>query len=178
MFLYYVEGDPSKSKAPDIMIIKGVSKHWRRTFKTWVERAMPCVIIEIVSDRTIDEDQGEKRALYERLGVTEYFLFDPEGKYMNPPLQGFRLRGKKYVALRRNADGRLSSKEIGMDLRIEDRYKLRLIDPATGKPFLLRSERTQEAERRTEQAAQRIAALEAELARLRSEHTQRKGKKS
>src|SRR4051794_9653858 len=31
MFLYYVKGDPKKVKAPDVMVIKDVPKHKRRT---------------------------------------------------------------------------------------------------------------------------------------------------
>src|SRR5271154_5945563 len=42
LFLYYVEGDPSKNTAPDAMVVKEVGKHNRRTFKTWLEQAVPC----------------------------------------------------------------------------------------------------------------------------------------
>src|SRR4051794_20863235 len=52
MFLYYREGDPRACKAPDVMVIKGVNPRWRRTFKTWVEKALPSTIIEIASERT------------------------------------------------------------------------------------------------------------------------------
>src|SRR4051794_15121679 len=60
MFLYYGEGDPRAVKAPDVMVIKGVAKHIRRTFKVWEENATPCVIFEITSASTLDEDEGPK----------------------------------------------------------------------------------------------------------------------
>src|SRR5262245_32188391 len=42
MFLYYVEGDPSKSVAPDLFVTLGVpSDPTRRTFKVWEERKAP-----------------------------------------------------------------------------------------------------------------------------------------
>src|SRR5262249_32185621 len=126
MFLYYREGDPSASKAPDVMVIKGVSKHFRRSFKTWVENAMPSVIFEIASEKTWKDDRDGKRTLYESLGVVEYFVFDPEAVYLDPPLRGFRLKGKKYVPLVAAADGSLASKGLGLRLRREE-HMLRLL---------------------------------------------------
>src|SRR5208283_6129812 len=157
-FLYYVKGDRNASKAPDAMVVKGVAKHFRRSFRTWVEKAMPCVIIELASGKTWQEDLGPKRALYARLGVAEYFVFDPEAAYLNPALQGFRLKGKKYVPLVAAVDESLTSKELGLRLLAED-HMLRLIDARTGQPILTRQERA-------EQEKQRADALEAELKRL------------
>jgi len=204
LFLYYRQGDPSASKAPDVMVVKGVTKHFRRTFRTWVEKAVPCAIVEIASEKTWAEDLGSKRDLYERLGVAEYFVFDPERLYLDPPLQGFRLRGKKYVPLVAAADGSLPSKELGLLLQPEN-HMVRLRDVRTGEPVLTRLERAQQAERRAEQERaatererlraeqeraatererlraeqekQRADALEAELARLRAAQSRAKGKK-
>ena len=88
LFLYYREGDPRACKAPDVMVVPGVAKRWRRTFQTWVEKAVPSVIVEITSENTWPDDLGEKRALYELLGVREYFVFDPEA-----PIWSRRCRG-------------------------------------------------------------------------------------
>jgi len=169
LFFYYVKGDPRASTAPDAMVVKGVAKHFRRTFKTWIEKAMPRVVFEICSRKTWKRDLGERRLLYERLRVLEYFVFDPETRYVKPPLRGFRLRGEKYQALATAADGSLTSKELGLRLGAEG-HMVRLIDVRTGKPILTRQERAERAE-------QRAQALEAELARLRSEQGKRRGKK-
>jgi len=78
IFLYYEEGHPESRRSPDVMVVKGVDgTYQRRSFKTWEERAVPSFILEITSDETAEEDLGPKRELYERLGVREYFLFDP-----------------------------------------------------------------------------------------------------
>ena len=53
MFWYYQEGNPRANKSPDIMVIKGVGNHERRSFKSWVENALPCVIFEISSASTM-----------------------------------------------------------------------------------------------------------------------------
>jgi Uma2 family endonuclease len=85
MFLYYEEGKPKSRKAPDVMVVKGVpSAPERRSFKVWVEHAVPCFILEVTSKETADEDQEGKRQLYQRLGVRDYFLFDPPGRLQSP----------------------------------------------------------------------------------------------
>ena len=133
MFFYYEQGNPRAVKAPDIMVIKGVSHtEERRSFKLWVENRVPSVIFEITSPKTRRDDAVVKLELYARLGVTEYFLFDPLREYLNPPLQGHRLVDGRYVALEPGPDGGLESVELGFEVRGMGR-RIRLIDPATGK---------------------------------------------
>ncbi len=67
MFLYYKEGNPRANKAPDVMVIKGVEKHKRRTFKIWQEQAAPCVIFEISSRSAISMLYYEIDWLWENL---------------------------------------------------------------------------------------------------------------
>jgi Uma2 family endonuclease len=182
LFLYYVKGDPSANTAPDAMVVKGVAKHFRRIFKTWLEKAVPRVIFEICSRKTWRRDLGERRQLYERLGVVEYFVFDPEARYLKPPLRGFRLRGGKYVPLAVAADGSLASKELGLRLQAEG-HMLRLVDARTGQAIPTRTEardlerQSKDREKqRADQEKQRADALEAELTRLRNESSKRRGK--
>jgi Uma2 family endonuclease len=160
LFLYYVEGSPSHNKSPDAMVVKGVEKHFRRVFKTWEEGAVPCTAFEITSERTWQEDVGPKFQVYQRIGIKEYILFDPEGESLNPRLQGFRLRRGEYQPLPSAADGSLGSKELGLRL-VPEGLMLRLIDLKTGKPVLTRAEQA-------EQARQQAAALAAEVERLRA----------
>jgi Uma2 family endonuclease len=177
MFLYYQEGDPKLRLAPDVMIVFGVSKHMRRTFKLWREAASPQVIIELASRRTWKRDLEEKPALYAQLGVEEYYIFDPERRYVVPSLRGFRRRGSRLVARACAADGSLTSNRLGLRL-VPEGALLRLVDVATGERLLTAEEQveraTAEAERaaaETERAAaaeQRASEAEAELARLRA----------
>jgi Uma2 family endonuclease len=199
MFLYYVEGDPSKNTAPDSMVVKGVAraKEFRRTFKTWAEKAVPSAVFEIASEDTWRYDLGDKLLVYERLKVAEYYVFDPEALYVKPPLRGFRLRGGKYQPLKPAADGSLTSKELGLGL-VAKEHLLRLIDARTGQPIPTRQERAELAEQRANEAKQladqekqradqekqradqekqRADAVEAELTRLRNERNKLRGKK-
>jgi hypothetical protein len=163
--------------------VKGIAKHDRRIYKLWEEKVAPCVVFEVTSRSTRLEDQGTKRALYEMLGVREYFLFDPLEEYLAPRLQGFRLAGGRYEPMDPASDGTLRSDGLGLILRPEAKL-LRLVDPTSGEvvPTLEEAaeraekagklaeeaaERAEKATRRAEEAETRLARLEAELERLR-----------
>ncbi len=131
-FMYYEEAGEIKSKAPDVMVAFGVSgNHPRRSFRIKEEGVAPAVIIEVTSRKTHEEDEHGKKQTYARLGVKEYFLFDPEDVSIDPRLQGFRLREATFEALSTDGDGRLMSRELGMLMEAEDDL-LRLIDTRTG----------------------------------------------
>ena len=98
LMFYYEEGNPAAVVSPDVFVVKGVRKGLRRTYKLWEEGVAPCVVIEMTSRSTRLEDKGNKRALYALLGVREYFLFDPLGEYLKPPLQGFTLVDSRATA--------------------------------------------------------------------------------
>jgi Uma2 family endonuclease len=158
-FWYFKEGDPKSRRAPDLMVIKGVGRAERRSFFSWRENnAVPCVIVEVSSKKKWREDLYEKRALYARLGVREYYLFDPEGKYLQPALMGFRRdEHGTSVPVKPDAEGRLKCAELGLYFRAEGPM-LRLIDAATDKPVLTKDEQLAENQKR-------IADLEAKLAK-------------
>jgi Uma2 family endonuclease len=132
IFLYYEEGHPESRQSPDVMVIKGVDGNWERpSFKIWEERAVPNVVIEITSLETAEEDQEAKRLLYERLGIREFFLFDPLHEYLERPLIGYRLIGEEYEPLPPAADGGLLSAELGLRL-VPEEMQLTLIHFRTG----------------------------------------------
>src|SRR5207249_41809 len=115
-----------------------------------------------------------KPELYARIGVPEYFIFDPEGRYLDAPLLGYRIKGGVYVPLKPAKDGSLVSKELGLRL-VPEGAMLRLVDLTTGKKVLTRQEARERAEqqtrrerRRTAEERQRAAELAAEVERLRA----------
>jgi Uma2 family endonuclease len=158
LIFYYEEGNPKARRDPDILVAKGVvGKHRRRSFRLWEEHVLPCTLFEVVSKKTVRIDVGEKRVLYERLRIPEYFLFDPEGRYMDRPLRGFRLRKGKYVELKPAADGSLISKQLGLRL-VPDGERLRFVDLKTGKTLLTRLEQAELAQE--ESAREKLRAAE------------------
>jgi hypothetical protein len=169
MLLYYVEGDPRACVAPDLFLVKGVDKHVRRTYKLWEERRVPSLVIEVTSRSTRTEDTKLKKGVYERLGVDEYFLFDPFGEYLQPRLQGYYLAGGHYRAVA-PADGSLSSRETGLDL-VPEGARLRLRDPVSGELLLWADEEAHRADQEKlarEAAEERVRLLEAELSGFRA----------
>jgi Uma2 family endonuclease len=170
LLFYYEEGDPTARFSPDVFVVFGVPKGPRRTYKLWEEKRAPAFVLEVTSRETRIEDKGNKRELCLELGVSEYFLFDPYGEYLRPPLQGFRLRGSRYEPIAANAAGRLSSETLGLHLGVEDE-RLRFTDSMTGEPLLRIEELMSRADRmakRADEAAAARAAAEAEIARLRA----------
>ena len=100
MLMYYEEGNPRKSVAPDVFVVVGASRDEDRdTYLLWREPKAPDFVLEVTSRSTRKNDLVTKRALYESLGVAEYFMFDPRAEYLDPPLQGFGLRLGQYAAL-------------------------------------------------------------------------------
>lgn len=80
LFWYPVEGEPWIRQAPDVMVVIGRPKGDRRSYKQWEEDNIPPqVVFEIAShSNTKTELEETKRYFYERYGVEEYYLFDPQ----------------------------------------------------------------------------------------------------
>ena len=186
LLVYYEQGNPKKFVVPDAFVVKGTSPRKRRIYKIWVEGKVPDVVIETTSRKTRRKDTVEKPALYAQLGVKEYFVFDPDHEYLDPPLQGHRLVGSAYSRIEPDATGALVSEELALRLRLEqDEIMLYRLD--TGERLLTAEERVAgesaarqaEAEARSAEAEARQAeaearrAAEAEIARLREELSRR-----
>ncbi len=163
LFVYYQEGDPRQVVAPDVFVVHGVRNRQRRIYKLWEEGEVPAVVFELTSRSTRREDLRTKYALYERLGVTEYFLFDPLDEYLRPPLQGYRLHQGRYRPLAVDADGSLWSAALGLVLHPRGEH-LRLYDPERQRWLPM----PQEAEAAWRAAEERARVAEAEVARLRA----------
>ena len=165
LLLYYEEGNPRAVVAPDVFVVKGVPSHRRRTYRLWEEPKGPDFVLEITSRSTWREDQVSKRELYGRLGVREYWQYDPTGDYLEPALQGGQLRGGRYEALTaQEQEGGLlvmSSAVLGLELHL-DAGEFRFYDAGARRTLDTRAEL--EARLHDEAAARRAA--EARVAEL------------
>lgn len=159
IFIYYEEGNPQKSISPDTFVVFGVPKKERRVYKVWEEGKAPDVVFEVTSKKTRRQDTQEKPGLYARLGVQEYFLFDPLEEYLHPPLQGYRLVEGVYIPIspELGSDGNvaLRSQILGLIIQREESWP-RLYDARTGER-LLTSEEAQVARREADIRAMREA---------------------
>jgi len=162
LLVYYEEGNSKASVAPDMFVVFGAEDRERETYKLWEEGEVPAFVLEVASRDTWREDSGPKRGLYARLGVREYWQYDPSGCYLSPQLQGFRLAGEVYERppATELVDGTLTlrSETLGLDLRVKG-ARMRFHDPATGQD--LPTYREMHAARRAAEA--RVEELEALL---------------
>ena len=165
MFLYYERGNREAVVAPDVFVVRGIPVHLRDSYQLWREPKGPDFVLEVTSKSTSDTDLVDKRALYASLGVEEYFLYDPRGEYLTPPLRGYRLEGDGYrrltgVSRLPGGGPSLYSTVLGLALRDErESQRLRLHDPATGRD--LRTYRESETHAAQETAARRTAEAHA-----------------
>jgi Uma2 family endonuclease len=166
LLLYYEEGNRRRHVSPDVFVVKNIPKHDRPNYLLWEEGKGPDVAIELTSSSTKREDTEGKYHLYQdKLRIKEYFLFDPLGDYLTPPMQGHRLRRGRYQPIPFVA-GRLPSQVLRLHLERHGR-ELRLHDPVAGQWLPTPLERAIQAEA----AQQRIEAeneqLRREVAELR-----------
>jgi Uma2 family endonuclease len=162
LLVCYEKGNRRVHVAPDVFVVPGVGNHRRENYLLWEEQPLDFVL-ELTSKTTMLEDIEDKYNLYVgKLGVKEYFLFDPNEEYLEPSFQGYR-RGKTKFNRIAAVGGRLPSKVLGLHLE-RDGTQLRLWNPADGARLPTPTERADRAE--------------AENKRLRRELEQLRRKKS
>ena len=144
LLVYYEEGNPRVSVAPDVFVVFGVEDRMRGNYKVWEEGKGPDFVLETASPNTWREDVERKPGVYAGLGVREYFLFDPTGEHLTPRLRGYRLVGGAYEPLSavESIDRTLmtiSSEVLGLELRAKG-GEMRFHDPETGETLLSHNE--------------------------------------
>jgi Uma2 family endonuclease len=171
---------------PDICLVEGV---WdrdllRTSFRFGEEPGKVRLVVEVVSEATLQKDYHDLLAVYGPLGVEEYVAVWPVGLYPQGP---FELRGwrrdpasGRLRAIRPEPDGRLRSRVTGLLFGTgEDGWGLELWDAATGKRLtsaedsakaraLRAANRADEAEERADKAERRNRELQAEIERLKA----------
>ncbi len=76
---YPVEGRPEICTAPDAMVVFGRPKGDRGSYLQWQEEGIPPqVVFEILSPGNTLAEMTRKFRFYERYGVEEYYVYDPD----------------------------------------------------------------------------------------------------
>lgn len=163
--------------APDVYLAFGVDAEAirpRRIYLPWEVGKVPDWALEIASESTWRVDLVRKPPIYARIGVPEFWRFDPTGgRYYRFALNGLRLVDGQYqpIELTTEPDGILKSYSDVLKLSLAwDEGWPRFYDPAAG-AYLDNWRQDREARlaaeeaRATDQA--RIRQLEEELRRLR-----------
>ncbi|MGI0492269.1 Uma2 family endonuclease [Alkalinema pantanalense CENA528] len=86
---YPVEGHPEIRSAPDAMVVLGRPKGDRGSYKQWEEgNIAPQVVFEVLSPGNTLKEMAKKQEFYNRHGVEEYYLYDPDKNDLNGWLRG------------------------------------------------------------------------------------------
>ena len=101
---YPVEGDNKTKRAPDAMVVFGRPKGYRGSYQQWLEdNIAPQVVFEILSPGNTLSEMALKLQFYNRFGVEEYYLYNPE----NNDLTGWE-RGETGLTVIESLDGWVS----------------------------------------------------------------------
>ncbi|WP_218082334.1 Uma2 family endonuclease [Anthocerotibacter panamensis] len=158
LFWYPEEGNNRNPQAPDAMVVFGRPKGDRGSYQQWREENIPPqVVFEIISPSNSALEMTKKFSFYERHGVEEYYLYDPD----HGDVSGYVREGgllQEMVEMQGWVSPRL-----GVRFTVDGQGKLMLYRP-DGQPFETfeelgaRAERAtqarQQAEQRAEQEAQ------------------------
>lgn len=179
ILMYYEKGDPRRVVSPDVLVVFGIGRGPRRTYKVWEEGKTPDFVMEFSSESTYENDLTTKLALYAELEIQNYVLYDAERLYLPSPLMGFQLVNGEYVEIALDVDGGLYSSVLGLAFHIRDEglgiydpvARVWLQTPAEAAETRAEQEASarQTAETRAEQEANARQKAEAEVAELREQ---------
>jgi Uma2 family endonuclease len=110
--------------APDVMVAFGRPKGYRGSYKQWEEGDIaPRVVFEILSPGNTGSEMARKFDFYERYGVEEYYLYDPDRKDLIVwTRQGNHLRPPDY-------DGDWISPLLGVRFHLDPEEGLQIFRP-------------------------------------------------
>ena len=118
---------------PDIAVFVGTSPP-KRNIKSWrvspPNRPAPTVVFEIASEGTWKNDLESKPMDYARMGVREYYAYDPNSPQLDkggPRLRGWNVADRVITPLQPDAQGRMWSDALNSYL-VPDKTYLRLTD--------------------------------------------------
>ena len=83
LFWYPIEGKNYLVNAPDVMVVFGRPKGKRGSYLQWQENHIaPQVVFEILSPSNSQTEMERKLIFYERHGVEEYYIYNPQNNQL------------------------------------------------------------------------------------------------
>jgi Uma2 family endonuclease len=156
---YPVEGHPEMCMAPDVMVAFGRPKGDRGSYMQWEEGGIaPQVAFEIRSPGNTIAAMMRKFRFYERHGVEEYYLYDPDtGELIGWQRQGATLEEIEPMAS-------WVSPRLGIRFEVErDTLQLYRPDGERFATYVELMEQREQERQRAEQERQRAERLAARL---------------
>ncbi len=179
VFIAYKDEGRTVTVAPDVMLAKGPAARagegpqapvFRppkpKSYELAEEGRPPDFVLEVVSPKNTTADLRDKTAKYLKIGIPEYFVFDPYARESDPPLKRYRLQPGGKAWKEKTSRSGLRSKELDTKILVNGQT-LEVINPKTGQPYERSQELQVTAER--EAAARRKQQARAEMAEARAE---------
>lgn len=162
--LWYPEyGHPEVRVAPGVLVVFGRPKGDRSAYRQWREENTPLhVVFEIMSPSNRFREMMDKLAFYDKYGVEEYYLYDPD----RGALDGWIRREGRLQPIEQ-LEGWVSPR-LGIRFGLDEDGQLILVRP-DGQRFLSPEEieaQREEALRTAEEQRQRAERLAARLREL------------
>jgi len=158
---YPVEGNNTLRAAPDVMVVFGRPKGDRGSYRQWEEDDVaPQVVFEILSPGNRPAETIRKFRFYERFGVEEFYLFDPDTQL----LEGWVREGGSLTEIEQ-VDGWISPR-LGVRFDLS-RGELQVLRP-DGRPLVTYVEMAAQAEQERQRAEHERQRNERLVAQLRA----------
>lgn len=161
VYFSYEQTKKHDFRGPDFFVVTDTDPRHRNSWVIWEENKFPDLIIELLSETTVDNDRGVKKDEYERRFRTpEYFWYSPEtGEFA-----GFRLRGERYEEIPLDERGWRWSEVLNLYLGAHEGF-LRYFTPR-GELLPTPLMEAQQQARRADSEKQRADKLAARLREL------------
>ncbi|MEH1813847.1 MAG: Uma2 family endonuclease [Nostoc sp.] len=156
---YSVEDDNKLRQAPNVMVVFGRPKGYRGSYQQWLEDNIPPqVVFEIWSPGNRICKMAKKLEFYERYGVEEYYLYEPDVV----DLTGWQRRNSRLEVIDQMVGW--VSPRLGVRFELtEEELQIYRPDGDRFLTFLELDQQRQQERQRAEQAEAQLEALRALL---------------
>jgi len=162
LFWYPLEGNNRIRQAPDVLVVFGRPKGHRGSYRQWEEdNVAPQVVFEVLSPGNRVMEMLKKEQFYDRYGVAEYYVYDPDDN----ELVGWRREARQWQQIDEVHGWTSSLLGVRFELTTETLVMYRP-DGSRFETFAELIHRA-EAERQAKEAA--LAQMEAALAQAEQE---------
>lgn len=160
---YPLEGDNKTRQAPDAMVAFGRPKGKRGSYRQWQEAGIaPQVVFEVLSPGNTVREMMRKFAFYQRYGVEEYYIYDPDAG----SLDGYWRRGEILEGIESMAGWVSPQLGVRFEMNAEGGLQMWRPDGTAFESYVEIAVRAEQAGQRAEQAEQRAEQAEQRAERL------------
>jgi Uma2 family endonuclease len=166
---YPVEGNNKICTAPDVLVVFGRPKGDRGSYQQWKEDGIaPQVVFEILSPGNRLTEMNKKQVFYDRYGVEEYYIYDPDENdlsgWLRPQNGETGERGDRLEVI--DPIDNWTSPRLGIRFNLAEELQIYRPDGSRFLSYVEIAQRVEQEKQRAEQEKQRADKAEARAAQL------------